>query len=80
VLAVSSTVILKLQQVDPATPNRLRLEVSIFMKDIVEIVSNEKTKQIIVRFHRNDHDETLYLNVAEGVTELLSMINPVQMI
>ena len=64
VLAVSTNVILKLQQFEEA--NRLRLETCIFMKDITEIVSNEKSKQIIVKFRRNEREEMIYLTVGEG--------------
>lgn len=63
-LAVSTNVILKLQRVDEAAPNRFRLELSIFMKDIIEIVTNEKTKQITVKFRRNEREETIYLTIA----------------
>jgi hypothetical protein len=50
------------------------------MKDIVEVISNDKTNQMNIRFRRNGTEEIIYLTLGENANELLSMINPVQMI
>lgn len=56
--------ILKLQQIEESAPNRLKLEASIFMKDIIEIVSNEKSRAMTIKYRKNEREEIIYLNVA----------------